>query len=252
MFQLRPLIGIQADRRLLGALHFHCVGEKYIAAVAEGARAIPLLIPALGDGFNLEELLDRLDGLLLTGSHSNVEPHRYGGPASDPGTWHDPERDATTLPLIPKAIAAGLPVLAICRGFQEMNVAYGGTLWQKLHEAGFRDHRENTQASLDDQYGPVHEVRLVPGGRLHTLAGRDTLEVNSLHSQGVQTLGAGLAVEAVAPDGVIEAFRVTDAPGFAIGVQWHPEWKIQTSDFSRTLFNAFGEAAKARAARRIT
>jgi putative glutamine amidotransferase len=246
----KPLIGIPADRRLLGAHYFHCVGEKYIAAVADGARATPVLIPALGEGLDLEELLDRFDALLLTGSPSNVEPHHYGGPASDPGTLHDPERDATTLPLIPKAIAAGMPVLAICRGFQEMNVAFGGTLWQKLHEVeGFRDHREDKDSPLDEQYGPVHEVQLVAGGMLRQLAGRDTLEVNSLHSQGVQLLGPDLAVEATAPDGVIEAFRVRSAPGFAVGVQWHPEWKMQSNEFSRALFGAFGEAARAREAR---
>ena len=246
----KPLIGIPADRRLLGAHPFHCVGEKYIAAVADGARAIPVLIPALGDGLDLEDLLERFDGLMLTGSPSNVQPHHYGGPASDPGTLHDPERDATTLPMIPRAIAAGMPVLAICRGFQEMNVAFGGTLWQKLQEVdGFRDHREDKDQPVDVQYAPAHPVQLVPGGLLAKLAGRDRLDVNSLHAQGVQQLGAGLAVEATAPDGVIEAFRAVDAPAFAVGVQWHPEWKMQTNDFSRALFGAFGDAARARAAR---
>jgi len=246
----KPLIGIPADRRLLGAHYFHCVGEKYIAAVADGARAIPVLIPSLGEGLDLDELLDRFDGLLLTGSPSNVEPHRYGGPASDPGTLHDPERDATTLPMIPRAIAAGMPVLAICRGFQEMNVAFGGTLWQKLQEvAGFRDHREDKDQPVDVQYAPAHPVRLAEGGLLRRLAASDTLEVNSLHSQGVQQLGPGLAVEATAPDGVIEAFRALSAPAFAVGVQWHPEWQMQKNDFSRALFGAFGDAARGRAAR---
>ncbi len=248
----KPLIGIPADRRLLGGHYFHCVGEKYIAAVAEGAQAIPVLIPSLGAGIDLEELLASFDGLLLTGSVSNVEPHRYGGPPSDPGTLHDPERDATTLPLIPKAVAAGLPVLAICRGFQEMNVAFGGTLWQKLHEVeGYRDHRENKDAPLDEQYGPNHEVLLKPGGLFRQLAGLDTLTVNSLHSQGVQKLAPGLAVEALAPDGVVEAFRVAAAPTFAVGVQWHPEWQMQTNEFSRALFAAFGAAARARGKRQV-
>lgn len=252
MRNAKPLIGIPADRRLLGAHYFHCVGEKYIAAVAEGAQAIPVLIPSLGSGIDLDELLESVDGLLLTGSVSNVEPHRYGGPPSDPGTLHDPERDATTLPLIPKAVAAGLPVLAICRGFQEMNVAFGGTLWQKLHEVeGYRDHRENKEAPLDEQYGPIHEVLLKPGGLLRQLAGVDTLTVNSLHSQGVQKLAPGLAVEALAPDGVVEAFRVASAPTFAVGVQWHPEWQMQTNEFSRALFAAFGAAARARGKRQV-
>jgi putative glutamine amidotransferase len=245
-----PVIGIPADRRLLGPHWFHCVGEKYIAAVAEAAGAVPVLVPATGEA-HLGEWLDRFDGMLFTGSPSNVEPHRYQGPASDEGTWHDPERDATTLQMIPAAIAAGLPVLGICRGFQEMNVAFGGSLWQKLQQVpGHLDHREDTDAPLDEQYGPAHEVSLVEGGRLRALAGADRITVNSLHSQGVQRLGAGLAVEAVAPDGVVEAFRVEAAPSFALAVQWHPEWKAMHNPFSRALFAAFGEAARGRAARR--
>jgi putative glutamine amidotransferase len=241
----KPFIGIPADRRLLGAHYFHCVGEKYINAVAQGADAIPVLIPSLGDGIGLDELLNRFDGILLTGSHSNVEPHRYGGPASAEGTLHDAHRDATTLPMIPRVIQAGLPLLAICRGFQEMNVAFGGTLWQKIHEVqGFSNHREDTSAPLDEQYGPAHEIELVRGTALHALAGQDRLTVNSLHSQGVQTLGKGLEVEARAPDGVVEAFRVASAPAFAHAVQWHPEWKFQDNAFSRALFAAFGRAAR--------
>lgn len=232
----------------MGHHYFHCVGEKYINAVADGAQAMPVLIPALGEALSVRELLADFDGILLTGSPSNVEPHRYSGPPSDPGTLHDAYRDSTTLPLIPHVVAAGMPLLAICRGFQEMNVAFGGTLWQKLHEVeGYDDHRENLQAPLDEQYGPAHEIELVRGGQLHRLAGTDRLTVNSLHSQGVQTLGGGLEVEARAPDGVVEAFRVRNSPAFALAVQWHPEWKFQDHPFSRTLFAAFGQAARERA-----
>lgn len=242
----KPLIGIPADRRPLGHHYFHCVGEKYINAIAAGADAVPVLIPALGDGLSLDDLLSRFDGILLTGSASNVEPHRYGGPASVAGTLHDPHRDATTLPLIPLVVRAGMPILAICRGFQEMNVAFGGTLWQKLHEVeGFNDHREDLEAPLDVQYGPAHEVELAEGGVLQKLAGGERhLRVNSLHSQGVQTLGRDLEVEARAPDGVIEAFRVRNAPAFAHAVQWHPEWKFPSNPFSHALFAAFGAAAR--------
>ena len=224
------------------------VGEKYIEAVAQGAGAVPVLVPALGSEIDLPSLLDACDGLLLTGSASNVEPQHYGGPASEPGTLHDPDRDATTLPLIPRAIAAGLPVLAICRGFQEMNVAYGGTLNPRLHEVpGNLDHRDDESMPLDVQYAPVHEVLLEPGGQLQKIAGRDRLQVNSLHWQGVERLGNDLAVEARAPDGVIEAFRVADSASFALGLQWHPEWRFAQDAFSSALFAAFGKASRERA-----
>jgi len=232
---------------MLGPHPFHCVGEKYIAAVVEGADAVPVLVPSLGDA-NLDEILASVDGILLTGSPSNVEPHRYAGPPSDPDTWHDPHRDATTLPLVPRVVAAGMPLFAICRGFQEMNVAYGGTLWQKVQEVpGFADHRENKEDPLEVQYAPAHEVELVPGSELHRIAGMDRVLVNSLHAQGVQRLGDGLEVEARAPDGLVEGFRVRQAPGFALAVQWHPEWQVTKNPFSRALFAAFGEAARVHA-----
>jgi putative glutamine amidotransferase len=246
----KPLIGIPADRRILGPHPFHCVGEKYIAAIAEAAEAIPLPIPALGER-DFDQLLETLDGILLTGSPSNVEPHRYAGPASAPDTLHDPHRDATTLPLIPHAVAAGVPLLALCRGFQEMNVAFGGTLWQRVQELpGMADHREDKEQPLDVQYGPAHAIELVRGGLLHEWAGTDRVEVNSLHSQGVQTLGRNLEVEARAPDGLIEAFRVPTAPALALAVQWHPEWQVMKNPFSRAIFAAFGDAARARSNRR--
>jgi putative glutamine amidotransferase len=249
MSSTRPVIGIPADRRIIGEHAFHVVGEKYIAAVVDGAGAIPVLVPALGSELGLDELLRHLDGILFTGSASNVEPHHYAGRASAPGTLHDPDRDATTLPLIPLAIEAGVPVLGICRGFQEMNVAFGGTLHQKVHELpAHLNHRESPQAPLEVQYGPSHEVRLEPGGLLRELAGTDRVRVNSLHSQGIEHLGRDLAVEARAPDGLIEAFRVSDAPRFAVAVQWHPEWQVLSNSFSRALFAAFGAASRGRAA----
>jgi putative glutamine amidotransferase len=249
MASARPLIGIPADRRMVGAHPFHMVGEKYARAVLDAAGAAPLLIPSLAEELGFEELLERLDGLLFTGSPSNVEPHRYEGPPSAPGTLHDPARDATTLPLIRKAVAAGVPVFGICRGFQEMNVAFGGTLHQKLHEVpGHLDHRDDGTQPLEVQYGPAHDVTLEPGGVLRALASSDRIRVNSLHSQGIDRLGAELAVEARAPDGVIEAFRVRNAQRFALAVQWHPEWKVMSNPFSRALFTAFGEASRERAA----
>jgi putative glutamine amidotransferase len=250
MHMRKPIIGIPADRRLLNSHWFHCVGEKYINAVVQAAEGVPVLVPALGDRY-LREWLAAFDGILFTGSPSNVEPQRYLGPQSAPGTWHDPERDATTLPMINGALDAGLPILGICRGFQEINVALGGSLTQKLHELpGNLDHREDKDRTLEEQYGPAHEISLVEGGMLHQIAGSTTLHVNSLHSQGVERLAPRLVAEATAPDGVIEAFRIDGAKTFALAVQWHPEWKVMENPFSRALFAAFGRAGREHAARR--
>lgn len=248
-----PIVGIPACIKLVESHRFHAVGHKYVAAVAHGARAQPLIFPALGDLYDVDLMLSRFDGLLMTGSTSNVEPHLYGGPASRAGTKHDPERDATTLPLIRAAIAAGVPLLAICRGHQELNVALGGTLHQNVQEVdGHRDHRApEAEDDHDVMYGPAHEVRLTPGGLLSRLAGgAETLEVNSLHAQGIDRLADGLRVEATAPDGVIEAVVVADAPAFAVGIQWHPEYRFEDGAFARALFDAFGDACRERAGRR--
>ena len=243
------VVGIPCDIKPVGKHPFHAAGVKYVAAVAGGARCLPLLLPALGERLPLAAALDQFDGVLLTGSLSNVEPQHYAGAASRPGTLHDPARDATTLGLVPRAVAMGLPVLAICRGFQEVNVAFGGSLYQKVHEQpGFMDHRENKDDPLDVQYGPAHDVALVPGGLLATLVGDTRATVNSLHGQGVRRLGEGLVVEAQAPDGLIEAFR-HDGPAFMLAVQWHPEWKVAENPFYLAIFRAFGDACRARAAR---
>ena len=249
----RPVIGLPADRRMIGLHPFHAVGEKYINAVVEAADAVPLLIPSLGAALDLDEVLEHVDGILFTGSPSNVEPHHYQGPASAPGTLHDPHRDATTLPLISQAVASGVPVLGVCRGFQEMNVAFGGTLAQKVHELpGYLDHRDDESAPLEVQYGPAHDVTLESGGLLRAIAGTDSIRVNSLHSQGIERLGPGLLVEARAPDGLIEAFRVGSAPRFALAVQWHPEWQVMSNSFSRALFAAFGAASRERADTKVS
>ncbi len=248
---MRPLVGIPACARMMGGHPFHVTGDKYIRAVSDGAGALPLLVPALGDGLDILDLVARLDGILITGSASNVEPHRYGGPPSAEGTLHDPARDATTLPLIRAALEAGVPLLGICRGFQELNVALGGTLHQRVHEVpGLSDHREDTTAPLEVQYGPAHPVRLTPGGVLARLAGHGDVHVNSVHGQGIDRLAPGLAVEATAPDGLVEAVRVEAAPAFALAVQWHPEWRFREDPLSTALFAAFGTAAAERARRR--
>ena len=242
----RPLIGIPADRRLLGSQAYHLAGEKYVIAALDAAGVIPVIVPALGRELNYDGLLDSLHGLLFMGSPSNVEPHHYRGEPSEAGTLHDAHRDETTLPLIPRAVAAGVPVLGICRGFQEMNVAFGGTLWQKLHAVpGHLDHREDKNQPLEQQYAAAHDISLAPGGLLQRLAnGALRVEVNSLHGQGVRELGAGLTVEARASDGVIEAFRVTAARNFALAVQWHPEWRVLDNKFSTALFAEFGAACR--------
>jgi putative glutamine amidotransferase len=243
----RPVIGIPSDRRMIGPHPFHAVGEKYISAVLQASDGLPLLIPVLQTPLDVAEILGRVDGLFFPGSPSNVEPARYAGPASAPGTLHDPYRDATTLTLIPRAVAGGVPVFGVCRGFQEMNVAMGGTLHQRVHEVpGFEDHREDKEQPLDVQYGPAHEVVLEAGGLLLGIAGRERISVNSLHGQGVDRLAPGLVVEARAPDGLIEAFRVRSAPSFALAVQWHPEWQVMNDPFSRGLFAEFGKAARRR------
>jgi putative glutamine amidotransferase len=236
MASARPLIGISADRRVVGYHHYHMVGEKYARALMDAAGAAPVVIPSLAEELQFEELIERLDGLLFTGSPSNVEPHHYQG------------RDATTLPLIRKAVAAGVPVFGICRGFQEMNVAFGGTLHQKLHEVpGNLDHRDDESLPLEVQYGPAHDVTLEPGGLLRSLASADSIRVNSLHNQGINRLGSALDVEARAPDGVIEAFRVHGSQRFALAVQWHPEWQVMQNPFSRAVFAAFGDSCRERA-----
>jgi len=230
---------------------FHMVGEKYLHALIDGAGALPFIIPVLAEHLDTNEVLEEIDGLFLTGSASNVEPHRYAGEPSEPGTWHDPHRDAATLPMARRALEIGMPLLAVCRGFQELNVVLGGTLHQKVHEVqGYHRHHEDPTQPLDQQYGPAHEINLVEGGMLHSLAGRTNVTVNSLHHQGVARLAHGVTVEAVADDGLIEGFTVDAAAGFALAVQWHPEWQVMQDNFSIAIFKGFGDACREYAAAR--
>lgn len=246
-----PLIGVTACCKRIDDHPFHAAGEKYLTGVTDGAGGVPLIIPALAERIDPADLLRRLDGLVLTGSPSNVEPWRYGGPPSRAGTVHDPRRDAAVLPLIEQALATGVPLLALCRGFQELNVALGGTLHQHLEEVPGRiNHRRDPSLPFAEQYAPRHPVRLEPGGRLAALWGAPEVEVNSLHGQGIDRLAPGLVCEARAADGTIEAARVAGARNFALGVQWHPEWRVRENPFYLAIFEAFGEAARARAALR--
>ncbi|MDT8319912.1 MAG: gamma-glutamyl-gamma-aminobutyrate hydrolase family protein [Xanthomonadales bacterium] len=242
----RPLVGVVSDRRMQGPHPFHMVGEKYLQAVADGADGYPVGLPSLAGGFDVIDITDRLDGLFLTGSPSNLEPRHYLGDPSKPGTWHDPERDLTALALIPAAIRVGMPVLAVCRGFQEMNVAFGGSLHQLVHELPeYHVHKEDPEDPLEVQYGSSHTVAFTKGGLLAQITGQSEATVNSLHSQGIDRLGDELRVEAVADDGLIEGFTVAAAPGFTLGVQWHPEWRVLDNPVSLAIFRAFGDACRA-------
>jgi putative glutamine amidotransferase len=256
---VKPTVLIPCDVKTVGAHPFHCVGEKYINAVAHGADAWPLLLPAFGRGaalraltghVDLGALLATVDGVFLTGSPSNVAPGRYGGPP-DPDMLLDPQRDALTLELIRVVIELGVPLFAVCRGIQELNVALGGTLHPAVHAVpGFMDHREPAGVPLAVQYAPAHAVRLAPDGALRRVLGTDEIRVNTVHGQGIRDLAPGLVVEGVAPDGLVEAVSCAGHPGFALGVQWHPEWEFERDPHSVALFRAFGEAARARRAAR--
>ena len=249
MTDKKPLIGLPACVRDVGDLTYHMAGLKYLRAVTAGADAVPMIIPSLGvdgaEGIDVDAILSRLDGLLVTGSPSNVEPRLYGGPESAPGTLHDPARDATSLPLIRAAIDRSLPILALCRGFQELNVALGGTLHQRIDEIpGRMDHREVDGLTAADRYGPAHGVTLAEDGLLAQLTGSTALTVNSLHAQGIDRLGDGLIVEATAPDSTIEAVRYGEPERFVVGLQWHPEWRFHDNPFGTALFATFGRAVR--------
>lgn len=257
----RPLIGLPANaqrdkKRGDARFDWHWVNEQYMRAVIDGAGGVPVMLPALGEEILDMTLLDRLDGLLFTGGRSNVEPRHYARELDRPDTLLDPRRDATTLPLIRRAIAGGVPLLAICRGHQELNVALGGTLHQNVHDLpGKQDHRAPHGDSTEIRYAPQHPVSLTAGGMLRDLAGTAEVQVNSLHGQAIDRPAAGLVVEATAPDGIIEAVRVDGAGSFALGVQWHPEWfiadwGIHRDPLAAAIFAAFGDAARQRASAR--
>lgn len=239
----QPLVLVPACVNQVGAHASYTAQLKYVDAVAAGAHCMPLILPALGATVDVGQLLDAVDGVMLTGSPSNVHPSLYGEAAVGDQPF-DPARDATTLPLIRAALARGLPLLAICRGFQELNVALGGTLHQAVHDVdGMMDHRENADDPLERQYAPAHRIALAPDGNLARIfGGADAIMVNSLHGQGIARLAPSLAVEARADDGLVEACSVIGAPGFTMAVQWHPEWRLAENEYSVQLFAAFGAA----------
>jgi len=241
---VRPIVLVPGCNRMIGGLCYHVAASKYVDAVRL-AGGQPLVVPSVEPPDD-DSLLDEADGLLLTGSPSNVHPSHYDENVLDESLPLDPARDAWILPIIPKVLARGMPLFAICRGFQEANVALGGTLHQAVHQvSGYADHRDRDDDPIEVQYALAHDVLIEPGGVLERLLGTDRIAVNSLHGQGVKRLAPRLKVEARAPDGLVEAFSVADAPGFALAVQWHPEWHAAENQVSMRLLHAFGDAARA-------
>ena len=244
MTQRKPVVLVPACNRMMGEHPFHVAGKKYIDAVRL-AGCQPLVVPTAEVG-EIDALLDIADGVLLTGSAYNVHPSHFDEAVHDPDLPLDLDRDVWTLPLIPRVIARGMPLLGICRGFQEANVALGGTLHQAVQEVPDRhDHRAAKNASADVQYGLAHEVFVQPGGVLAGVLAEPRIHVNSVHGQGANLLAPGLRVEALAPDGLVEAFSVSDARGFNLCVQWHPEWQAASNPVSMRLLKAFGAACEA-------
>lgn len=250
----RPLVGISTGL-IANPFHnvpAHGIGDRYIQAVRSGAGADPFLIPVLGTGHDADSLAARLDGLFLPGGRPNIEPHYYGGPPFPEDEIRDPDRDATTIPLIRACLEQGVPIFGVCRGLQEINVALGGSLHYRVHLVdGKMDHRMPKDGDIEFKFSLRHMVSLEPGGLLATLVDGTEVKVNSAHGQGIDRLAEGLAVEALAPDGLIEAIRVTGADSFAIGVQWHAEWRYEEHELAEALFRRFGDAARERRADRL-
>lgn len=250
----RPVIGVIGNAHMVeDRFSAQLVAERNLRAVADVAGALPLIFAGSPDITDIGALLEVADGILLTGARANIHPTRFG---SEPDPRHEPydtQRDALALALTEVCIARGVPLFGICRGFQEMNVAFGGALHPEIRELpGRTNHRMPRLATGEIHPDPAvvfadrHEVRLVAGGAFERLLGQKTIRVNSLHGQGISTLGERVVVEGVAEDGTIEAIRIADAPGFALGVQWHAEYDPQRNPVNRKLFQAFGEAASAR------
>lgn len=255
----KPVIGVIGNAHVVeDRFPAQLAGERNLRALAEVSGALPLIFGGDPDLTDIADLLDIVDGVLLTGARANVHPRRF---RADPDPKHEPydeARDALALPLIEECVARGIPLFGICRGFQEMNVAFGGSLHPEIRELpGRMNHRmprlETGEIHPDPKviFADRHEVRLVPGGVFALIFGSDTIRVNSLHGQGVLEPGVRVVAEGVAEDGTIEAIRIADAPGFALGVQWHAEYDPQHNPVNRALFEAFGEAASAYRARRV-
>ncbi|RWR29570.1 gamma-glutamyl-gamma-aminobutyrate hydrolase family protein [Sinirhodobacter populi] len=248
----RPVIGIIGNRGLINNRYpVHEGGQMNSCAVAHVADCIPMLIPADPDYMSIGELLDVCDGFLLTGGRPNVHPSEYGEEESPIYGTFDRARDAITLPLVRACVERGQPFLGICRGFQEVNVAMGGSLHPEIRELpGRMNHRMPPDGTMEEVFALRHKVTLTPGGQFARLFGADEVMTNTLHGQGIHRPGARIVIEGTAPDGTPEAIYVKDAPGFTMAVQWHPEWNADSDPVSRPLFTAFGDAARAWVARK--
>lgn len=247
MFQ--PLVAVSTDVRQFENYTWHAAPKQYLEAALTGAGVFPVLVPSFGHRLDLDQLLASVDGVMVTGSKSNVHPSLYGEKATEANGPYDPDRDATTLPLIRKAVERGVPLLAICRGIQEMNVALGGTLATEIQERdGSLDHRAPVSDSQDERFAIRQTVSIKPGSCLAGVFGAGDIQVNSVHRQAVGRLGSKLQVEAVAEDGTVEAVSVRDARAFAVGVQWHPEYWVKSDSASQKIFHAFGDAVRLHAA----
>ncbi len=248
----RPVVGIIGNSYLIGdRFPAHACGTINSAAVAEVADCLPLIIPSDPRYVSVAELMAVCDGFVLTGGRPNVHPEEYGEEATEAHGAFDRARDAITLALVRECVARGQPFLGICRGFQEVNVALGGTLHPEIRELPGRDnHRMPPDATMEEQFAPRHKVRFAPGGVFHRLMGAEEVMTNSLHGQGVIRPGRDIVIDGWAHDGTPEALYVRGAPGFTLSVQWHPEWNAANDPVSRPLFTAFGDAVRAWAARR--
>ncbi len=250
MLAHKPLVWLPACHRHLDLSDpggYAVLADRYAAAVCRLGLQ-PLLFP-MADAEDLPTLLPLVDGVLLTGSPSNIEATRFGAAALLTDQL-DPRRDRLTMALVPAALSAGKPLLGVCRGLQEMNVALGGSLYQQLHlEPGLSDHREPADEPLEAQFAERHAVRLAPGSAFAAWAGGTEARVNSLHGQGIRRLADGLVPEAWAEDGLVEGVRVAGAAAFAFGVQWHPEWQHERIPFYQRTLEAFAEACRRTGAR---
>ncbi len=248
---MQPLVAVSSDVRTFDTYTWHATPQQYVEAAITGAGVLPVLLPCLGDRIDFDQLLSSVDGVMITGSKTNVHPDLYGGEATEANGPYDPARDATTLPLIRKAIERGVPLLAICRGIQELNVALGGTLATEIQEKeGRLDHRAPADHDHDVRFSIRQNVRIEPGTCLAGVFGAGDIRVNSVHRQAIDRLGDRLDVEAVAEDGTVEAVSVRGAKAFAVGVQWHPEYWVRTDDTSARIFRAFGDAVRRHASTR--